>query len=75
MNCDSGRRADFGGRWQTPCQALFVRHTLFTEAPIRPLLFCDKHMQQLIDAGLIDHPNVNDEEIRRLRDHYRKGSP
>ncbi len=70
--CDSGRRADFGGRWQAECSAIIVRHTLHSEGLAAPLHFCDKHMRQLIDAGLVPHVNVSEREVRDLYRHYGK---
>lgn len=69
--CQAGRRADFGGRWMTPCPAIIVRHSLHTEGPYPPLEFCDKHMNELIAAGLIDNVDVDEAEIERLKTFWR----
>lgn len=72
--CQAGSRADMGGRWKVPCLN-HARNTLaFSEgfglpmAPGSPLLhFCDDHTQELIDAGLIEEPNVGEEEFERRK--------
>ena len=73
--CDAGRRADFGGRWRTPCDHVFgegdALHTLgvedeaTTKAIGGPMHFCDEHMRQLIDAGLITEVAIDSDEFTR----------
>lgn len=70
--CAAGRSAGFGGRWIFPCQAVIVRHVLHSEGLSRPLHFCDKHMDQLIAAGLVPHLNVSEQDVGRLKEHYRR---
>ena len=77
LTCDAGRRADFGGRWRTPCQYVFGRDDRInmlgfegTDVIGGPLRFCDAHFQQLIDAGLITEPNIGADEFER-----RQGRP
>jgi hypothetical protein len=70
MPCAAGRQASFGGRWIIPCPAVIVRHVLHSEGLPEPLRFCDRHMNQLIAAGLVPHVNVSDDDVGRLAAYY-----
>lgn len=70
--CQAGRKADFGGRWKTPCASVFVRHELHSPAlGTDPLTFCDRHMQELIDAGLVSDPLVTEQRLAYLMDKFK----
>lgn len=70
--CDAGRRAFFGGRWQTPCDYVAgdknVIHVI--GAPGLPLgneiRLCPKHFEQVADAGLSPREAMSEDEYRRI---------
>lgn len=66
FTCESGRAADFGGRWLLPCFIPFSKnqHTLITVAGT--WVFCDTHMEELIASGLITDPYISEEGAQQL---------
>lgn len=68
FTCASGRQADFGGKWRLPCHIPYSKnvHRLITAAI--ELTFCDDHMMELIEAGLITDPFITEEGARKLVD-------
>jgi hypothetical protein len=59
--CWAGTKAFFGGRWTgVVCHEVgdnVILHEGYNRAEDRPK-FCDAHMKELIDAGMITHPNI-----------------
>lgn len=55
--CDAGRLSFFGGRWNIPCFNVGV-HVIQGTGPtmLRPPLLCDRHFEQVLDAGLVSDP-------------------
>lgn len=66
FTCASGRQADYGGRWLLPCHIPYSKnvHRLITAE--LELTFCDTHMFELIEAGLITDPFISEEGARKL---------
>lgn len=63
--CQAGRDATFGGRWRLPCFEIgnhalaFSQEVGSTRVNDTPILqFCDRHMAELIAAGIIDEVAV-----------------
>lgn len=70
--CDAGRDADFGGRWAVPCSEAGIHSLAFSDELYGPraggtpvLRFCERHIKELIAAGLIEEPAIDMNEWRR----------
>lgn len=74
--CQAGQLADYGGRWTIPCIKPATHCLGFTVGtggpadPDTPLVYlCDEHADELIEAGMIEEPDVGrDEFLRRQRE-------
>ena len=67
-DCDAGRRAYWGGKWDRPCENR-AGHVILTRERgwDGAVLLCDTHFQQVYRAGLVQDPNVSiADAIRRL---------
>lgn len=70
--CQAGREADFGGRWLLPCTETHSEHRHHLVTIIGTFDFCDKHMIELIEAGLITDPYISHEGAGKLVDDERR---
>jgi hypothetical protein len=69
LRCQSGRLANYGGRWTEPCPRMADEALAFSEDVRLPrvddtpvLMFCTNHMTELIAGGMVDEPYVGVEE-------------
>lgn len=65
--CESGRRADFGGKWKVPC----LRHAtdVIGSEFGQTVQLCREHAQEVIDAGLVTEPFMDMAEwMRRMKE-------
>lgn len=68
--CDAGRRAMFGADRCDVSPARHVLHFVDDRGQVTglggaPFRFCDRHMAELIVAGLVDWPNTTDPALAR----------
>lgn len=55
--CQAGREARYGGRWTQPCIGFGTNALGFDNGVV--VLFCDHHLAELVDAGLVTHQNMD----------------
>lgn len=63
--CQAGSRCGFGDKWTEACFEKSIHHITAPGHEKHPIKLCDKHFQEVYDAGLVSEPYIGKEEFKR----------